>query len=352
MTRRFLFSSVTALLMSLSGVPLMASSPEADADWRVIEQLDKGPATKPKTAQEAAEAARAHLARQLAAVKAFQQKYPNDPRVFDARLRQAAIMAAQGKMANDQKQVDEALRIYSELERDRSQPEEKRADVAFRRVALYIQSVHGEGARRRDSIVDAVEKYAARYPQDRRAARLLVEAATICDEVPARKRRLLESARQLSQDRDLNIRIADDLKRLDLLGKQLNLKFSTIQGREVDLSKLRGRVVALLFWQADSPQCLLWLRDFQQAVSRYSSGQVVVVTVSLDESRKKLEEVMKQGQINWLTNFDGKGWENAVARPLGINALPTLWMIDKKGVLRALNARDSYETWLRKLTTE
>ena len=43
------------------------------------------------------------------------------------------------------------------------------------------------------------------------------------------------------------------------------------------------------------------------------------------------------------------GWKNAIARNFGINALPTLWLIDKKGRLAFLNARDSYEHRVREL---
>jgi hypothetical protein len=56
--------------------------------------------------------------------------------------------------------------------------------------------------------------------------------------------------------------------------------------------------------------------------------------------------------FTWPINFDGKGWENAVARPLGINALPTVWILDKRGILRTLNARDSYDYWIQRLERE
>ena len=41
--------------------------------------------------------------------------------------------------------------------------------------------------------------------------------------------------------------------------------------------------------------------------------------------------------------FDGKGWESPLVRSLGINSLPTLWIVDRKGNLRALNARTDRE---------
>ena len=52
---------------------------------------------------------------------------------------------------------------------------------------------------------------------------------------------------------------------------------------------------------------------------------------------------------DWPTHFDGLGCTWAFPRSLGINALPTVWMIDKKGILRSINARANYETWIRQL---
>jgi hypothetical protein len=75
--------------------------------------------------------------------------------------------------------------------------------------------------------------------------------------------------------------------------------------------------------------------------------------VSLDTDSKALAQRLKEFQMeDWPTNFDGRGWDNAIARPLGINALPTVFILDKSGILRALNARDNADYWIRRLLRE
>ena len=37
---------------------------------------------------------------------------------------------------------------------------------------------------------------------------------------------------------------------------------------------------------------------------------------------------------------DGHAWEGELVRSLGINTLPTVWVLDRKGRLLTLNARD------------
>jgi hypothetical protein len=163
---------------------------------------------------------------------------------------------------------------------------------------------------------------------------------------------MLEEAGRLTAEEPLKRRIADDLRRLDLIGKPLSLKVSALKGEEIDLAKLRGYVVVLVFWSSDSPHSLLWLRDFRTSWESLPKDQVRVVTVSLDENQAALESRLEALRSDWPTHFDGMGWHSPVARSLGINALPSVWILDKKGVVRTINARASYETLIRQLLRE
>lgn len=323
-----------------------------DEDWTAITVLDSGPQKKPSSSEEARLLARNHLLLQRKAIETFLAKYPDDPRAFEARMRLASILAALGNIDSNQKQINEALRILGDLEKTPGVPRDKLADVGFRRVSIFMQAQMANLDLMRGSIIDSARSYTSRYPGDRRGPRLLVEAATICDEQPDLKRKLLDQALTLTSEQELKLRINDDLKRLDLLDKPFNLKLSTVNAGEVDFAKLRGNVVVLIFWAAESPPSLLWLRGFRGAYDKLPQENLRVVTFSLDEKKDLFEEKQKAMQANWPAHFDGKGWADPIARSLGINALPTVWIIDKKGVLRALNARESYETWIRKLLRE
>jgi hypothetical protein len=340
-----------AFLLSvlLTALPLEAGVEE---DWSYILALDAGPKKKPATREEAALAARNHLHIQHKALERFLQNNPRDARVFDARLRLARVIAAEGKMSNDQAKVDQALELLAELEKSAGVPREKLADAGFSRASLLMQSQQGSPERTRDSIVHSAQNFTAKYPGDRRGPRLLVEAATVCDDVPNQKRDLLEEALRLTDEESLKRRIADDLRRVDLLGKPVELKMSSSAGGQIDLAALRGNVVVLIFWSSDSPHSLLWLRDFRSSWESLPKDRLRVVTVSLDQSRIAFNSRFRELHADWPTHFDGLGWRGAIPRSLGINALPTVWMIDKRGILRSINARANYETWIRQLLGE
>lgn len=337
------------LVIALSLFTAAPAFAGADEDWAAIQAMDAGPKKTPTTRDEARLFARTHFAAHRAAVEAFITRYPSDARIFDAQLRRAALLAAEGKLDDNQKKVDAAFALLTELEKAPGIPKEKLATAGFQRVSLYLQSQRESTDRMREGIVNAAREYMAKYPGDRRGPRLLVEVATICDDSPKLKRQLLNDALRLTSEEPLKMRITDDLKRLDLLGSPLELNLTTTQGAPLDLASLRGNVVVLIFWSADSPHSLLWLRGFRSVWEKLPKDHLRVVTVSLDTDRKLLAEKLGDLPPSWPTHFDGKGWESPLARKLGINALPSVWILDKKGVLQTLNAQAGYETWIRQL---
>lgn len=324
-----------------------------DEDWAVIVSMDAGPAQKPKSLEDARALAKAHFVRHAALIEKFLQENPGDSRAFDARLKLAAIQAATGKMEEKQSMVDEAMRALQILEKDKNATAKQRAEAGFRRVTLLMQSLKGQEADRRRDLVAAARNFSIRYSDDVRSPRLLVEVATICDSDPVLKRQLLEEARQASREEVLNRRIADDLRRLDLLGKPLPLKFPTIQGREFDIEKSRGRVVMLVFWSAEAAPSLMWMEDFRRALVNLPRDRFDVVTINLDSNVTKVSEFMKNAALpEWPTACDSKGWSGPLVRRLGINALPTVFIVDQQGILRAVNAKNTYEQWIRKLIAQ
>lgn len=342
--------ALAAILLALLAIAPLHGG--ADEDWAAILELEKGPEEVPTSEADAREIARRHFDKHDAALRKFIVTYPDDPRAFDARVRIASIMATVGKMEGDQPRVDAALKHFSRLEKTEGIPREKIADVAFRRVSLYIQSLRHQGVRARDNILTSIQNYATRFPEDKRSARLLVEGATLLDDRPDQKRKMLADARRLTSEEQLIFRIEDDFRRMDQLGQPVDLELSTIQGEEIDTREMRGKVVAILFWAAASPHCMLWIDDFRKWISQIGGNNLEIVTISLDTDRKLLDEVMQAEQINWPTHFTGEGWETPVARKLGINALPTLWLLDREGRLVTLNARENYEPWIRKLISK
>lgn len=346
------------LLVSLSASALAETADEA---WTQIETLRKGPGIPTVDAPEqVVSTARAHLTRQEKALESFIAEYPSDPRRHEAAIELAAVNAALAVSLSDRNRMDKAIRDLAAVERDKDAPSKTRADAAFQRITTTMQTVTAAGQERageissaRNLIRDAAGNFATRYPEDKRAARLLAEAATLFDDSPDRKRGLLEQASLLARDEATKRRIADDLKRLGLLGKTADLSFDTIQGEKFSLAAQRGKIVVLVFWAGWSPPSVAGLAGLAGEARDWPANRVVVATVSLDEKRENCAETLRKlGISKWPTACSGKVWEDPVARALGINAMPTVFVYDTAGTLRSLNARENCGALVRKLFAE
>jgi thiol-disulfide isomerase/thioredoxin len=145
---------------------------------------------------------------------------------------------------------------------------------------------------------------------------------------------------------------ADLQSKLDRLGKPVNLKYKAIDGREVDLAGLKGKVVLIDFWATWCGPCVGELPHVKEAYEKLHERGFEIVGISFDQEREALEKFVKDKSMAWPQFFDGKGWENKYGQEFGINSIPAMWLIDKKGVLRDQNARANLTDKVEKLLAE
>ncbi len=116
------------------------------------------------------------------------------------------------------------------------------------------------------------------------------------------------------------------------------LKFKALDGREVDLAQLRGKVVLLDFWATWCPPCIAEIPRVREAYERFNKDGLEIVGVSFDADRQRLEDVVKREDIKWPQYFDGAGRDAAPGKDFGILHWPSMWLLDRNGVVRFISA--------------
>ena len=332
-----------ALSLLVSSRSQAANSAQADHDWQTVLQLANGPGLRYANQEEAVKAATQHLDRQEATLRAFQGQYPDDSRHYSAVIRLAAVLAAKGRLHHDPKLLGDASKLLSDLQSSLDTPALIKADAAFAAVSQAMQDVAGHlDDKARTTLLENIRQFDTAYPGDRRTGNLFTEIATLYNDQPEQKKSLLEEALTKTKDDLIRHRIEDDLKRIALLGHPLDIVLQPVSGKaSFDLAQRRGRVQVVLFWASYSLPALQELADLQRVAARFEGQPVDFVTVSVDEDRSALENTIKIANLTWPTHFDGRGWQGELVRSLGINALPTVWVLDRQGRLLTLNARDN-----------
>jgi len=113
--------------------------------------------------------------------------------------------------------------------------------------------------------------------------------------------------------------------------KAADFRLKTTDGKTVQLSQMKGKVVLLNFWATWCGPCRKEIPDFLEVYKQYKGRGFEIIGVSLDdEGWKVVNPFVKQFNINYpIVIGDGK-LVNAYG---GFEFIPTTFLIDKEGTI-------------------
>ena len=149
----------------------------------------------------------------------------------------------------------------------------------------------------------------------------------------------------------------DAARQVEMKAKPLELAFTAVDGRAVDLKNLRGKVVLIDFWATWCGPCIAELPNVKNVYAAYHDKGFEIIGISLEngallpadtveqtatkmtKAAKVLTDFTAKNEVPWPQQFDGKYWKNEVSTRFEINAIPAMFLLDQEGKVVSTNAR-------------
>jgi len=315
---RLLCIGVTTFVLAISS-SLRAA--DGDAEWKKVDDIVEGiknPKEKPKSREDAIAMLKKGLTEFDAAYATALKAGPNNASRWDAALFEAMtgrVREITGVPGPEKK----AITLEDILKAEDAKPETKS----------------------QASLIGVMEAADAAEAPGGDTTAWLAKAEKHLKDFPA------EKMNKVVEGKIKSIKASADLKT-----KPLEMKFTAVDGREVDVSKLQGKVVLIDFWATWCGPCVAELPNVLKAYKELHPKGFEIVGISLDGEKSELEAFVKEKGMEWPQYFDGKGWQNEIATKYGIQSIPAMWLLNKKGMVVSTAARGSLEEQVTKLLAE
>ena len=358
----FCATALTAFSLNLSAAeaekksaptpPARALPANADAAWKEIETASRPPAppaewaSKPPTPEQRAEFSKV-LGEKSASVAAmareFYTRFPEHPKAEEAKKREERFTKQAINLGNSAV----AEKAAEDLPRDKQLEQEINAAI---RKAMQKRS-EGTPAVARE-VEAGMRELIKEYPDSPEPWKQMLVVARNTIDKDDQKRLLEEIVKSTAADEATIAAAKGALRAVGAIGQPLEIAFTAADGRKVDIQQMKGKVVLVDFWAAWCGPCIASLPEVVELYNEFHDKGFEIVGINLDKQQPAMEQVINRFKMPWPQYFDGKGWGAKYVLEYNVNAIPSMWLVDKKGILRTMNARENLEDQVKDLLAE
>lgn len=325
----------TELQSPFEPAPEILAAPDADTAWKPLPAMNSmdglmAAVAGKKTMEERMTAMRHHLVKTLRFGTAFCQKYPDDPRRW--RAVQMMVSAVSDLVNEDgtPKQAlegvtwDAATMVAWRKQIAALAAAAENAPDAPPEVKLRAEAMQPNGLQARSSALQKALKakepadftgfraellrLAAKYPTVEMPGQYVGIYFTLRVQAGATKAERITEANEFAASPSEHVRMAAkaQLDKLTATDKPLDIAFTAVDGRKVNLKDYRGKVVLVDFWATWCGPCKQ-IGPVLDQLAAEMNGTVTIAKVDVDTNQ-------------------------ALAQQLGVNSIPALFLF-KNGVV-------------------
>lgn len=328
---------VASLLLVSTSSPIQAADAKpAAADWAAIAKMKEPSTHGVKSRAEAEEIISNHLNLLKFRLDDFISKYPDEPQRWDAELQILIItpqLDASFRRPTDWQALEEG---YAKIQAAPKASKRTKGEASQAHLELSISRLPANPTKEQMApvVAEAEKRINATEKNVERALIYVCERLGAVD--PEGSEAFLKKL--LTSKNKIVALWADSLKKARQFQKEpLDIAFTALDNRKVDLKELRGKIVLLNFWTVtikDSPE---QEKRLLAIYNNYKARGFEVIGVAVDKADDKsaVRNFVKKHNIPWPQHFDGKYGDGEIVRKCGVLETPMRWLINQQGLLVA-----------------
>lgn len=121
--------------------------------------------------------------------------------------------------------------------------------------------------------------------------------------------------------------------------RYVDFELKNTVGKKIKLSAIKGKYILLEFWASNCGPCREENPNLVKTYARFKGKGLNILGISNDHDKQSWLKAIKDDQLTWENVGELKGNTNSAALIYSVNAYPTNFLIDEKGVIIAKNLR-------------
>jgi len=294
--------------------------------------------------------------------RAFAAQFPTNE--FAPEARHLATRAlCQAIAAGDDHSEAELKQFVMATLADQSIPEDNRVLVLLasgtapmmKKLGMrqFIERPNTFSEEKEEGFKESVREVIKQFPKNGTGYTLLLAIASRANDAEQKRlaREILDMEGALPAVKVMARHLIDGTKPFQF-DHPIDIAFTALDGREVNMAALKGKVVLVDFWATDCGRCVGEIPQLKAVYEEFHAKGFEILGVSLDDKESTLRRFIGDKSLPWPQYFDGKGWGNRFALQYGIFGIPTKWLLDRRGNLRNTDVQNNLSQQVKQLLEE